>query len=118
MEERQRRPRPERTGQTRPVGGPHEELFGTGSPGATDPAPDVAGAGDSVHVIHGPLTMDLALAGMTVAQARELLRSSLHLSDELDIVVDGDDATSDTRLARGNTLEFVRRAGEKGAVRP
>ena len=87
------------------------------APSSGQPAAEggAAAASESVRVIHGPMMLDVALAGMTVGEAAELLRGTLHLTGDVEVIVNGDEATSETRLEKSSTLEFVRRAGEKGA---
>jgi len=94
------------------------ELPGIGGGSA---APDQPAAGpqtETVHVIHGPLTMPFAVAGMTVAEAFTLLRGPLGLGEadgNIEVLVNGRVASGETSLERDSTLEFVHRSGEKGA---
>jgi hypothetical protein len=61
-------------------------------------------AAQLVHVIHGPLSLDVPLASMTVLEA----------SPGVVALVDGREVDAATRLNAGSVLEFVRRAGVKG----
>jgi len=71
-------------------------------------------AAQLVHVIHGPLSLDVPLASMTVLEASQLLQHTLHLAPGVVALVDGREADPATRLNAGSVLEFVRRAGVKG----
>jgi len=65
-----------------------------------------------VGVIYGPMMLDAPVANMTVAEAGELLRSTLNLPPDVVALVDGTEAESGQRLTSGCHLEFVRSAGE------
>jgi len=89
---------------------------------ATDPSdaglPDEDGPvrqNGAVHVIHGIYTHSFPLVGMTVAQARSALSERLNVAPDAMAVVDGNPATEDTVLVHGQTLNFVKHAGEKGS---
>lgn len=71
-------------------------------------------AAQLVHVIHGPLSLDVPLASMTIREAFELLQHTLHLAPGAVALVDGREVEPVTRLGAGSVLEFVRRAGVKG----
>lgn len=68
-----------------------------------------------VQVIWGALTERMELEGMTVADAERLLRGPFRIAPRSRAVVNGRPVALDHRLAAGEVLEFVRRAGEKGA---
>ena len=68
-----------------------------------------------VTVISGSYSDAMELAGMTVSEAFRLLSSALHLAPGVNALVDGSEAGGDHRLGAGQTLEFVRAAGEKGS---
>ncbi len=74
-----------------------------------------ATAGGTVHLTWGPLTEDLDLAGMTVREVYRLLRQPYNLAPNVRVNVNGAGADAGTRLEAGDSLEFVRLAGEKGA---
>ena len=68
----------------------------------------------SVQVISGASVQALPLAGLQVAQARELVGTMLNIDPGSPVLVNGEPVSSDYRLADGDTLEFVHHAGEKG----
>jgi hypothetical protein len=68
-----------------------------------------------VHVVHGPLSLDVALAGLTITEAYQLLQHTLNLPPGVTALVDGDEVEPRFRLGAGTVLEFVRRAGVRGA---
>jgi hypothetical protein len=86
-------------------------------PASTPPAAAPRAVGQLVHVIHGPLSIDVPLANMTVQEAQELLRNTLHLAPNAMALLDGNEAGLTERIAPGSVLEFVRRAGVKGSSR-
>jgi hypothetical protein len=69
-----------------------------------------------VEVIHGVYAHSLPLAGMTVRQARAELEQRMNIDPDAMAVVDGHEADEDTILAQGQVLNFVKHAGEKGAL--
>ncbi len=74
----------------------------------------IESGGGMVQVIWGPLMDDLDVAGMSVDEVVTLLRDPYHLAPGAIATVNGVEADPSTRLNRGDTLEFVRAAGEKG----
>ena len=93
-----------RNTQTRP---PPEVGFGGQEDGTEN-------GGGMVQVVWGPLVDDLDVAGMSVDEVATLLRDPYHLAPGAIATVNGVEADPSTRLVRGDTLEFVRAAGEKG----
>jgi proteasome-associated ATPase len=92
---------------------PQREIPRGGTPGSEEePESDATG----VQVIWGAMAQQMELAGMTVGEAQQLLRPAFGLAPEATPLVDGRLAGSGDRLASGQVLEFVRAAGEKGAV--
>ena len=89
--------------------GPGDDLFGdlAGMPAA----PGVA------TVIHGTYAETLPVAQMSVAQVRSRFADLLDIHPEATAIIDGEPAEDDTVVQAGQNLMFVRRAGEKGAVR-
>jgi hypothetical protein len=74
-----------------------------------------AGSG-AVRVICGVHTLEAQVAGRTVADVRAALSQALNVSPEAVTVVDGVEVGGDHVLRADEQLEFVRLAGEKGAV--
>ena len=81
-----------------------------GFPGANS-NDDVSG---TVHITWGALIDDLEVADMTAGEVLDLLQDAYHIAPGVQINVNGVEVTADTRLATGDSLEFVRAAGEKG----
>ena len=78
-----------------------------------DSATAVAGEGH-VNVICGVYAHSIPLGGMRVRDARGELSDRMNISDDAMAVVDGNQVDEDTVLAEGQTLTFVKHAGEKG----
>ena len=77
--------------------------------------PEVPAPPASVQVIFGPMADRMDVQGMTVGEAYGLLRHTLNLPDgNVTALVNGEESNGDRRLQAGETLEFVRIAGEKG----
>jgi hypothetical protein len=73
------------------------------------------GTGGTVQVTWGALIDDLDIAGMTVGEVEAALQTTYHLAPGVQTNVNGEEADADTLLASGDSLEFVRAAGEKGS---
>ena len=84
-------------------------------PATPPPLPDLPPP-PTVQVNWGPVTEHLALGGMTVGVARNLLGRTMNIAPRASTLVNGRDVTAEHRLAAGETLEFVRPPGEKGAT--
>lgn len=67
-----------------------------------------------VTVSYGPISKGLAIVGMTVARAAEVLRAPLNLPSGVIALVNGRHARPGRRLSPGDTLEWVHEVGEKG----
>ena len=67
-----------------------------------------------VTVVHGPLLESYDLAGSTVNEAVDMLKGPLGIDPEVNPLVNGEEVDGDTVLTDGDTLEFVKGAGEKG----
>lgn len=81
------------------------------------PAAQAAPATDTVRdvqVIYGASVQTLALAGLTVAQARPLVETILAVDPRSPVLVNGRPARASYLIAQGDALEFVHHAGEKG----
>lgn len=68
----------------------------------------------TVQVTWGALIDDLEVAGMTVGEVQALLQAAYNIAPGVGVNVNGVEAGADTILATGDSLEFVRAAGEKG----
>jgi hypothetical protein len=69
-----------------------------------------------VQVIYGASVQTLALAGLTLAQARPLVETILAVDHRSPALVNGQTARANYVIARGDALEFVHHAGEKGCA--
>ncbi len=69
----------------------------------------------TVQVIWGPMVEQMAVGGMNVGEVRALLQRAYNIPPHAEALIDGRRVTAQHRLAPGQTLEFVRMAGEKGA---
>ena len=79
-------------------------------------APSEAPVGPAtVQVIWGPMVEPMAVGRMTVGEVRALLQRAYNIPAHAATLVDGRRVTAQHRLTAGETLEFVRMAGEKGA---
>lgn len=67
-----------------------------------------------VEVIYGASVQTLALAGLTVAQARPLVETILAVDPRSPALLNGVPARANHVIAEGDFLEFVHQAGEKG----
>lgn len=89
--------------------------FSTGPDPFSDSASATAVAGEGhVDVICGVYAHSLPLGGMRVRDARNELVERMNIDPEAVAVVDGNLVDEDTVLAEGQTLTFVKHAGEKG----
>jgi len=92
-----------------------DETFGAGPGTFSDEfAAGTAVAEGHVEVIHGVYAHSLSLAGITVGQARVELADRMNIDPDAIAVVDGTEVPDDTILGEGQTLNFVKHAGEKG----
>ena len=71
--------------------------------------------GGVATVIHGTYAEPLPVAQMTIAQVRRRFGDLLDIHPEANAVLDGAPASDETTIAAGQTLMFLRRAGEKGS---
>jgi hypothetical protein len=68
-----------------------------------------------VQVISGATVQAFPLAGLEVSHARTVVGSILTIDVEAMALVNGGPARATQRLVTGDTLEFVKHVGEKGA---
>jgi len=86
-------------------------------PEALDISPTVEPVQEAnVQVISGASVQTLALAGLQVSQARELVETILHVDPHSRVLVNGHPVRPNHRLTSGDALEFVHHAGEKGGM--
>jgi hypothetical protein len=89
-------------------------------PGPGGPGSLFGGIGDDtedVTVCHGPYSESLPVGGMSVGEVRARFRDRLDIDPAAQPVVDGREVNDKTIVRAGQLLTFVRKAGEKGAVR-
>ena len=98
-----------------------EESRATARVARTDPGNDLfgeLGAGpataDLATVIHGTYAEALPVARMSVAQVRRRFADLLDIHPQATAVLDGAPVEDDVTVQAGQSLMFVRRAGEKG----
>jgi hypothetical protein len=86
---------------------------GDGGAGAAAAALPATPAG--VTVVFGPLIEPMSVVGMTVAEVRALIGHAFNVPATATALIDGARVRAGRRLAAGETLEFTRESGEKGA---
>ncbi len=102
MQERQRhRIQPGQPGDPGPASGIFDDPFGEA-------------AGGRVTVSHGTYVEQLPVAQMTVGHVRSRFRDRMDIHPEARALLDGDPVDDDTVVRTGQSLTFVRPAGEKG----
>ncbi len=72
---------------------------------------------ETVKVIYGVHSLEVNIAGRTVEEVRNALKQALNIGPRAIAVVDGQEVMESYILQAGETLEFVRMAGEKGVRR-
>jgi hypothetical protein len=79
--------------------------------------PEVETPAGDVQVIYGAGVQMLPLAGLQVGAARALLESILQVDPKAPVLVNGKPVKSaHHEVVKGDVLEFVHQAGEKGAL--
>ena len=66
------------------------------------------------RIINGVNELSAPLGGKTVADVRAMLAQALNIDPAAKAVVDGANVGEDYELGDGESLEFVKAAGEKG----
>ena len=69
----------------------------------------------NVQVIYGASVQNLALAGLTLAEARPFVETILSVAPRSPALVNGRPVRASYVIAQGDALEFVHHAGEKGS---
>ncbi len=69
-----------------------------------------------VKISYGVHSLEVAIAGKSVAEVRQALREPLNIDPRALALINGRDAAASYVLKEGDHLEFVRLAGEKGAL--
>jgi hypothetical protein len=67
-----------------------------------------------VRVIYGVHSLEAGVAGRTVGSVREALAQPMNISPRAVALVNGQEVDANRILSAGESLEFVRYAGEKG----
>jgi hypothetical protein len=99
--------RPNKIGATPPKGGGFDF---NGADGAG------AGEGDGMATVsHGPYAEQLPVHGMSVEKIRRKFADRFDIDPKAEAIIDGNPVGDDTIVQQGQTLMFIRRAGEKGA---
>jgi hypothetical protein len=71
----------------------------------------------NVRVRHGVYELDLALAGQSVGALRRSLGPALNLAPAALALVNGQPVSESYTVEPGDSVEFVRQAGQKGSAR-
>lgn len=69
---------------------------------------------ETVRIIYGVHSLEVGIAGRSVADVRAQLTQALNIGPRAIAVVDGREVAETHVLQSGEVLEFVRLAGEKG----
>ena len=69
-------------------------------------------------VLHAPYTEELPVGEMSVREIRDRFRDRFDIHPEAIAYVDGHGVDDDTIVHEGQRLMFMRRSGEKGAMKP
>jgi hypothetical protein len=75
---------------------------------------DPDGGRDMASVSHGPYVEQLPVANLSVSQVRERFEDRLDIHPEAVALLDGNPVDDATTVRAGQTLAFIRPAGEKG----
>ena len=70
----------------------------------------------TVMVSHGPYMERLPVGNMTVGEIRMRFSDRLDIDPQSQAVLDGQEVDESTRVAMGQVLTFIRKAGEKGML--
>lgn len=70
----------------------------------------------SVNVGSGGYNENLPVAGKTVGEIRKKFKTRMEIDDAAVPVINGKDADEDSIVSQGCKLQFIHKAGEKGAV--
>jgi len=88
------------------------ERIGSGGPASG--ADDAAADSIMVTVSHWPYCERLPVGDMAVGEIRRRYADRFDIDPESVATVDGNEVVAETIVTAGQTLMFVRRAGEKG----
>lgn len=95
---------------------PNRETHGAGPGGLDDIFAGGNGSGLAT-VSHAPYAEQLPVGNMSVAEVRSRYRDRFDIDPHSQAILDGAEVGDDTIVRAGQTLMFVRRAGEKGIAR-
>lgn len=70
---------------------------------------------ETVKIIYGVHSLEVDIAGRSVAEVRDSLKQALNIGPRAIAIVDGREVMESHILQTGEILEFVRLAGEKGS---
>ena len=71
-----------------------------------------------MQISHGIYSFYLPVAGSTVAEVRERIAADIRMHPSTSAFIDGQLAEETAQLSAGQTLAFIRRAGEMGGGPP
>ena len=69
-----------------------------------------------VKISYGVHSLEAGIAGQSVGEVRQALKEPLNIDPRALALVNGRDVAASYVLKEGDQLEFVRLAGEKGAI--
>ncbi len=69
-----------------------------------------------VKISYGVHHLEVAISGKSVAEVRQALKEPLNIDPRAMALINGREVRPDYLLKAGDQLEFVRLAGEKGAL--
>ena len=69
---------------------------------------------ESVHISCGASSGNFPVVGKTVGQVADFLKEVLNIDEDAISIVNGNEVDEDYVLQRGETLEFLKKAGRKG----
>lgn len=93
---------------------PHESESGGGG-GLGSPFDEKPPGGVTVSV--GPYVENLPIAGRSVGEVRKRFKTRMDIDDRSQAIADGTEVGADYVLKEGQTLIFIHKSGEKGAVK-
>lgn len=79
-------------------------------------APSSSTEAETTLLTHGVYAQEASVSGMTVGEVRRRYRDELDLHPEAQPVLDGNPVDEDVTVRGGQTLSFIRPAGERGAA--
>ena len=92
----------------------HEEEIESNGGGYPDIFSDGSNVSPGVFISYGIYSERLPVVGESIGRVRELYADRFDLDPESQAVIDGQPVNEDAIIEEGQSVVFVRRAGEKG----